>query len=303
MRQIARRTLSWIKSANSVDKPASSSFTRFALSARPTLWPAIVLSSFAFGHLVGYGLTQTAMLATDLCLTASIAFLFNDITDRRIDIANNIDRWFINSWSDILYACGAILAYSVLLVSSVSILSTTALIWILLTLILSIIYSLYCKKVLLLGNLVASTISISPGLIILIDAYSMHPLLSDSATVMIAFLSIAFLFLVSREIKFDEYDIVGDRIGGRVTLPMFVSARFLSVIHGLLVFAALFVLFVLIYEEGRLQGYGNLVLSISISIITGWLLFRAYRSCSKETFYRTTRLVMLVVPISIFIGF
>ncbi|HEV7738084.1 MAG TPA: hypothetical protein VGO47_12015, partial [Chlamydiales bacterium] len=97
----------WIQTLNSVDVPGESSIHRFILSARLGLWPAFVLSSFAFGHLLAYNLATTLVLAIDLCLAASIAFLFNDIRDAEIDSANHIHRWSIRSRNDLNLFCAA----------------------------------------------------------------------------------------------------------------------------------------------------------------------------------------------------
>src|ERR1700733_8783678 len=91
----------WIATLNSVDDPGETSIHRFILSARLGLWPAIFLGAFAFRHLLGYAPDATITIAVDLCLIASVAFLFNDVADAAIDAANKIHRWNMRSRLDL----------------------------------------------------------------------------------------------------------------------------------------------------------------------------------------------------------
>ncbi len=303
MRRTTLRFAKWVVSLNTVDGPTDSAFHRFVLSARLGLWPAIVLSTLAFGHLLHYGTAASTGLALNLCLVASIAFLFNDVRDVAIDAANNIHRWSIRSDADrrlfvfMFVLCATIVSLSGFWLSTIALFGTVA------ALLVSIAYSLVCKRLLLVGNLVAALLSLSPGLIIFLDAV----LASEASPINVAatgmFLLLAFLLLLSREIKFDEFDLSGDRIGKRLTVPMLLGARTLNFIHMALVGSSIVLLTTCIAFAGKFSWSINFALAILVCAGTSKLLFKAYVGQSKESFYKSTRVVMLIIPLLIFVGF
>src|SRR5262249_21684816 len=116
---------------------------------------------------------------------------------------------------------------------------------------LALAYSIFFKRIFLLGNLIAAGLSMTPGLIMFLDVRLHTPEPWTSAgEISIAFLVIGFLFLVSREIKFDEFDQLGDRIGRRLTLPMIFSRTVLNMMHTVLTSSALSLLLVTIAMQG-----------------------------------------------------
>jgi 4-hydroxybenzoate polyprenyltransferase len=117
------------------------------------------------------------------------------------------------------------------------------------------------------------------------------------------FLVVAFLLLLSREIRFDEFDIEGDRVGGRSTVPMVIDKGGLKKLHFGLSSVALLLLFLILSFAGKFHPLTNLGLGLITSSGAAWLMLVAYRSRSKETFYKITRLVMLFIPVSILVGF
>jgi 4-hydroxybenzoate polyprenyltransferase len=295
--------LSWLSTLNSVDDPGETSAHRFLLSARLGLWPAIFLSAFAFRHLLGYSAGATAALGIDLSLVASIAFLFNDIHDTAIDEANNVHRWSVRSKRDAwLFITTASLSALVVLFSFFQ-LSRTAAVGVVLVMLISIAYSLICKRVFLLGNVVAAALSVSPGLIMFVDVQAQGHVESKAFIATSVFLAIAFLLLLSREIKFDQFDLPGDRVGGRMTVPMRISEASLNVVHGVIAIASLCLLIFIVSLNGRFSLPTNFVVAGITCAVSGILLFGAYRGVTKEIFYKRTRIVMLVVPLSMLLAF
>jgi 4-hydroxybenzoate polyprenyltransferase len=269
------------------------------------LWPAIALSSFAFGHLLSYELIPTVLLSLDLCLIASLAFLFNDARDADIDKLNNVNRWNVETRFDLFLFLGAAgICVSAILAASLWI-SMTAFVGLILTAALSIAYSLICKKIFLLGNVVAAALSISPGLIMCLDSYFAHQQgTGSSELVALLLLGAAFLLLVSREIKFDEFDLQGDRFGKRSTVPMALSRPTVRALHALLCAVALSLLVLVLAIGGKFSWQLNLIIALITSVFCVTLMVIAYSStASKEKFYKTTRLVMLVIPVSILLSF
>jgi 4-hydroxybenzoate polyprenyltransferase len=292
----------WLAALNSVDLPGQSRIHRFLQSARLGLWPAIILISFAFAQLLEYDRASAAIIAVNLCFLASFAFLFNDALDTQIDATNGICRWSVRSRGDLYLFSGAVGVNLLALVVSFLCVSPIVFAGLVSAALTSIAYSLFCKRVFLLGNLVAATLSLSPGFIIMMDVTAnshLSPRLHEAAM----FLGAAFLLLVSREIKFDQFDLPGDRIGKRVTVPMFLGNRALNLMHALTGVLALFLLASVLLTGAKYSVQINLLVAVVTTLLAAALMLRAYRSSSKETFYKTTRVVMLIVPVSILTNF
>ncbi len=303
MRESKKTWLGWVRSLNAVDEPGENSLHRFLLSARLGLWPAITLSSVAFGYLLEYMPIATGLLSLNLCLVASVAFLFNDIRDAPIDAVNEIHRWSLRSPFDRRLFMGTCAGAAAVMLASFFWLSGVAAIGVAVSMLVGIAYSLVCKRIFLLGNVVAAGLSISPGLIMSIDVLlgpDNHTVAIGSA---VAFLMIAFLILLSREIKFDEFDLPGDRMGNRSTLPMRLHRTALDAVHGILAATSLCLFVATVALNGRFSWESNFFIAISISLAASTLLITAYRSPSKETFYKKTRLVMLMLPLSMLLSF
>lgn len=279
--------------------PKANPLHDFVRSARVGLWPALLLSSFAYAHLLRYPSAETLVIALDLCIVASVVFLFNDVRDAQIDAANNVHRWSISSRSDVAMFAIAMASSLFAIAVSAAILTPMAVAGVFVTLLLGLAYSLVFKRVLLVGNLVAALLSISPGVIMYVDGG-----LADARRGIAAiFLGCAFLFLLSREIRFDEYDIAGDSIGGRRTLPMVLGRTGLNVLHAVLMIVSLGVLFATIAVAGRFSPMANGTLALLAATVGFALTALAYGSNSKEFFYKSTRIVLLIAPLAMLVGF
>lgn len=291
----------WIKAITSVDAPAETRLQRFVMSARIGLWPAIVLSAFAFAQLLNYPLLETLALAVDLCLIASGAFLFNDLRDRDIDLVNRVHRWHLQTPSDIYLFGGASLSALVVVLASFLWLSQIAAIGVIIAIFASIAYSLVCKRLFLVGNVVAALLSLSPGIIMWTDVQARPPNEGDALLVCALFCGAGFLLLLSREIKFDEFDVQGDQVGGRMTLPMVLGERALSVVHlaSLTVSAALLTSALVL---GSVVAWYWSAAAMMCGLMIGVLATSAYRSGSKEYFYKKTRIAMLLLPLMILLS-
>jgi len=303
MRELGGSLVEWVASLNSVDVPGNNRFHRFVLSARLGLWPAIVLSAWAFGHLLGSSSLLIGVLSINLCLLASVAFLFNDACDIKIDERNNLSRWSIQTRQDLLLFLNTVVVCCIAIGTAWFWISTTAFLGLIVAACASFGYSLFCKRIFLVGNVVAAALSISPGLIMAADAYTRGEQGVSASGVDLAFLASAFLLLMSREIKFDEFDIIGDRFGKRMTVPMFLSAPTLRVVHTLACSSGLVILLAVLVVAGRFPWFVNVALSMVTCAFCGTLMILAYRSTSKERFYKITRLIMLVIPVLMLVSF
>jgi hypothetical protein len=124
-----------------------------------------------------------------------------------------------------------------------------------------------------------------------------------SVTTAVTFLGIAFLLLLSREIKFDQFDIVGDRVGKRVTIPMQVDSAPLNIFHLILVTTSLFLLAAVTILNGKFSLPVNALIAAATFSLSATLLLRSYLAASKERFYKETRIVMLIIPFSMLLSF
>jgi 4-hydroxybenzoate polyprenyltransferase len=305
-REAMRNTLAaigrWIVTLNTVDSAGRGRLHRFLLSARLGLWPAITLSSFAFGHLLRYDSVSTGILSLNLCCVASVAFLFNDVCDAQIDAANGIHRWSVRQSADRWLLAGTILICAAIQIGSLAHLTFVAFIGITVAYAVGIAYSLFCKRIFLLGNLVAAGLSISPALIMLFDVKVNRLEEDQTYPAVVSLLVVSFLLLLSREIRFDEFDIAGDRAGNRRTLPMFLSRLALNVLHTVAVALSLSILALVMVAGGRFSLPANLLIASGVVTAAAVLILSAYRGWSKETFYKRTRLVMAALPLSILLS-
>jgi 4-hydroxybenzoate polyprenyltransferase len=276
----------------------------FIRSARLGLWPAIALSVSAFAWLLQYDLMSGLAVAASLCLIASVGFLLNDTLDQAIDRANDVHRWSMQTPRDVvLFAAAVALCMAAILLAARQ-LSIAASLMLVSAAIVSVAYSIVLKRVLLVGNVAAAGLSISPGLLFYLDTIIGRRPVSAAATTAAACLVCAgFVFLLAREIRFDEYDRTGDRIGGRLTLPMVLGHRSLYALHLGLGLVAAGLLSGPVAAFGAHSPATNMVLAGAIGAAFCGLLMLAYGSRSKTVFYKATRAAMLLLPVSIFLGF
>jgi 4-hydroxybenzoate polyprenyltransferase len=183
---------------NTVDAPASTTLQRFFMSARLGLWPAIMVSSFAFAHLTQHNWQTATLIGGNLCLVASLAFLFNDIRDADIDAANNISRWSVRSPIDrhlFRTTVGVVFASAI---ASSFYLSATAAVGLAAAICVGLAYSIVCKRIFLLGNVVAAALSLSPGLIMLSNSLIINRADFDATSLLpaAAFSTVAFILLL-----------------------------------------------------------------------------------------------------------
>ena len=196
---------------NKFIKISDSVYTLALLSARPVLWPSIVLSSIASVHHLGGSVQTGALLGIVLLLAASYGFIINDIEDREIDSLNGIDRLQSLGNSDsgrmarlarliAVVSCG--LAY---MVSPLTLLVETFIVYLLW------VYTKKARKIFLVANILCCFVSSSP-------IWMPMLILNRFSTCLLFWLFTAFLLMLSREIVFDASDALGDAAGGRKTI-------------------------------------------------------------------------------------
>jgi 4-hydroxybenzoate polyprenyltransferase len=289
-------------SMSSMDSASDSRLVQIWRSARIALWPAIILNVFAISTLAKIDGVIAVVVSVIMCLTATFAFVFNDQCDKKIDERNGVCRWVITSKLDYFFA-GTYLAFFILvLFLSHSVLSASSLAWLWSAVVLSLLYSLCLKKIPFVGNLSAAFLVVSPMIILLSHDLGRLADYSDLLNVCLLFILAQFLFTMSREAKFDEFDIHGDRDAGRVTLPVVFHRKTLSVYHAVLNLcsvAAIFLGLCVFSERATVTWQKGTLLFILLSVFC-FILVISYRSESKAVFYKLTRAVMVVFPAIIF---
>jgi 4-hydroxybenzoate polyprenyltransferase len=270
-------------------------FRLFIASARPMLWLAIALNTFAFSFLFELDMTRTVYIAGVLCALSSVGFLFNDLTDVKIDKRNNVERWVPNSryswgllWSLIIFSFGLVLL-------SIPLLGLIGF-WMLLGVyVLVFLYSISLKKLFLVGNVVSVICSLSPALLVMAisetSSMAQNKVVGASALV-----AAGFLLLLSREIRFDQNDVNGDRFGGRLTLPLVFSELAINVIQLSLVVGGVVFLAVAYLTFG---GEYAVLAAATVSVATAALFVKAHFSENVWTYTHYTRFAMLLIPISL----
>jgi 4-hydroxybenzoate polyprenyltransferase len=288
----------------SIDEYSETPVKRFVLSARLGLWPAIAFSAFAFNYLLAFGVFETTLLSIALCLTATLGFLLNDILDQKIDQSNGIHRWSIQTKADIGYIAIAIAAYVVTIAFCQRFLSETAVTLLLVSIALVVAYSIVLKRIFLLGNVVSAVLSMSPGIIMFVDRFkTLQFAESDIIRIAASLIGIGFLFLVSREIRFDEFDKAGDQLGNRITVPMVLQKTALGAMHISLIVSATIWFAILIAMYGTHSTFLNFILALIVTASVVLVVTIAYTSSSKTIFYKMTRITLVILPASIFICF
>jgi 4-hydroxybenzoate polyprenyltransferase len=269
-------------------------------SLRLGLWPAIVLCSLAFGALLGTSFRVSTALGFALALIASLGFLVNDNVDAEIDRTNKVSRWSPKSTFDILIFYGTA---GVLLFGS-AVLATTLdgmmKIGVSLALMLVIAYSYLLKRIFFIGNVVAVLLSISPALIHIAATGRSGNAATDTVIVATLLVSSSYLFLLSREVRFDEFDIEGDRVSARLTLPMVFGRGVLDVFHTVLVVGSIAFMVVAIVYSAKYQQLGIMLLSAFSVLLVATTTVPAYLSSSKVIFYKLTRIPLFVFPLIVF---
>lgn len=275
----------------------------FVSSARVPLWLPILVNCLAFGHLLSLPATTSLIVGANLCMIASLGFVFNDVLDTKIDAANNIDRWSLTQPIDAWLLAFAFVATGALLLMSAIGVGRALMVSLCVVCALTLLYSVLFKKIFLVGNLLAAALCVTPGLLLLNEATSIGSSAAGSVNVAISMLSAGFLFLTSREVKFDEFDKVGDIVGQRTTLPRVFTTSTLKAFHACLNVSGALILMVSIVNLGRFAEHINLLVGAAVSTVVAGLLIDAFRSNDVDRYTLNTRIVMLLIPLTIYLCF
>ncbi len=269
--------------------------------ARLYHWPLIILNSIAVCMILEKELLYGFTIGIQLSLLASFGFLFNDFCDLKIDEKNKVKRlWHLNRKqqkiilvaSFFLVLTAFCLGYYLLPESEFVVLA----IFIMLTL-----YNLILKKVLFIGNLIASIAIISPiwAPICIFHAF-------ESQFLILVILS-GITFNLGREIILDIKDVEGDKLVNRHTLPTLTSISISIVVSLILLLSSAFIL---LYAALYIND-STLFTALNITFFLSIMLYSLYpalkidfaNSQSIEIFISRSRIGMLLFPIVLIIHY
>ncbi|MFC1553550.1 geranylgeranylglycerol-phosphate geranylgeranyltransferase [candidate division KSB1 bacterium] len=206
--------------------------------------------------------------------------VFNDIFDAEIDRINNPDRPLAAGeikvsisifWGTFLFLTGTILSYLI---------NTKTLIIAVLTVVLLMVYNVWAKKIMLLGNMI---VSILTGLAFIFGGFA-----ADPAKLIIVPAIFSFLYHLGREILKDIEDITGDKRAGLNTFPIqygiSVSIYISMVIFTLLIIATLIPYFFLNYSI-----YYLVLVIGGVDLLIIGLMVRYLRNRDQEVLSQTNK--------------
>lgn len=189
-------------------------------SARPYLWPFIVVNVVSFAAIENATTTESVCLSGALCLLASFGFLINDLWDRDVDRLNGVGRLADATPSTLRFvavvACGTLTA-------ALALLAVLGALAVGLGFLIAgglTVYTVLVRSIVPLATLLAAALSASPiWMPIALWGYPQAPLSA------LALVSGSYVLLVGREIFLDVKDRTGDEAAGRKTLATLVGAR------------------------------------------------------------------------------
>lgn len=272
---------------------------QLARTLRLGLWPGIFLNTILFSYLLGSNGILVFVVAIGLCLTSSFAFLLNDVLDREIDAFNQSSRL---GASKVLYVLAGSLILIGMLLCAVFLerVGTRAASGAFVSVIAGVfLYSVLFDRLAYVKNITAAAIALSP--VWIAGILAMDVIRPSTLAEFILLCAGLFLYLLAREIKFDEYDAAGDAIGGRLTLAHILSPSALFTFEGIVVVGGTVLLAgsVIIGQLSTVMTLFGIVLVLAMGGLNLVPLFLK----DKASYYRITRLGMYLSPALGFVVF
>lgn len=236
---------------------------------------------------------EWTLLIFSTVLTAAAGYIINDFYDRKIDEINKphkvlIGRIFTTNFA--LYFYAAFSVGAIILGFLISMYIGLIQIFCVLSLYL---YSLYFKKIALLGNVLVAFLSALVVLIVNVLYLQHFPLVY-------IFSAFAFFISLIRELIKDIEDIEGDRVGGCQTFPILYgilnTKRLIYCIIAIFI-ALLFAVSYFFFLVQSLVSVGN----IMVAVLLLFLAYRLYLARQKSDFHFLSsfcKLLMLVGMLS-----
>jgi 4-hydroxybenzoate polyprenyltransferase len=174
-------------------------------------------------------LTNFVIICFCVQLLMASGFIFNDIIDRKIDKVNKPGKCIIDYNISLKLAICYFIFTTVLIIGiSIYIINFIFHEWIFFctgVYILSIIYSLYLKKLPLIGNIVIAGLASFIPIVQLFSSKQCLALIADYKVTTLIYMYAFFPFsiIIPREISLDIEDIEGDKIGHRKTIPILIG--------------------------------------------------------------------------------
>lgn len=258
------------------------------------LWPFIITNCICVSISIDFPLIDGIVMGIILSLLASFGFLINDLKDRNVDKINKSNRlenatssklkftWFVSS----LFLIGALILSAIfnfnLFCISIGIAT------------LLVIYTFILRPYLLVSNLLAAFLSLSPLWLPLIISEKNIFNFKFHFFIVLAM----YLILVSREIILDVKDYVGDEKCGRKTVPtVFGFQKSIVVSFGLALTASLVLISAsfLFFNTLSLIFILTVILFISLSLFP-YVKWNTNDKVSMKRYLLYSKIAMAITP-------
>jgi 4-hydroxybenzoate polyprenyltransferase len=243
-----------------------------------------------------FSITSFALVCFCVQLLMAAGFIFNDIIDRKIDKVNKPERFIIEN----TISFGLALRYFVLitfLIIGISIYIIIFIFWEWLffsvgVYFLSIIYSLYLKRMPLIGNVVIAGLASFIPIVLLFSLKQCLYLIQDAKIVALIYMYAIFPFsiIVPREISLDMEDIEGDKIGNCKTVPIVIGINRTKIVIVLMILSGITMSLFMIHKYS--------FLSIPYFIVDSLLflyLYKFIKSKNKSEYKRSRNFLWLIM--------
>jgi 4-hydroxybenzoate polyprenyltransferase len=260
-------------------------------SMRPVLWLGILINSLITSSVLNVQLPLALSVGASLCLISGFAFVLNDTLDKEIDKVNAARRRPVSVPVCLGYGAATVATITFLYLSNRGAMSFEMFLALVFLFILSALYSVIFSRMVFVKNLTAAVLATSPIWVFLVS-----PSINDNEVfISLSLIAVSIsLFILAREIRFDQFDKKGDILCGRLTLPHYFSNQQLLRFEQALTVTgvALLVLVSLAFSP----TFGTTIFAISAVLILGALLLIPLTFEDKERYYKVTRLAMFVSP-------
>ena len=247
--------------------------------------------------------TDFAVICFCVQLLMASGFIFNDIIDRKIDKVNKPDKYIIDRTISLNLAIRYFVFITILVIGiSIYIISFIFKEWIFFctgVYILSIIYSLYLKKLPLIGNVVIAALASFIPIILLFSTKQCLTLISDNKITILIYLYAIFPFsiIIPREISLDMEDIEGDKVGHCKTIPILIGIKKTKQIINLMIRLGMSRSIVIICKYSYFK--------LPYILVNGLLVFYLYKFNKSKTKdeYKNSRNLLWIIMILGLVGF
>ena len=232
-----------------------------------------------------------------IVITMAAGNVINDILDHKADLVNKPDKVIINKY---ISKPEATKYYIFLILLSLSLslpVNTKLFLIILFTNIILLLYSLFLKRIMLLGNLVISSLSaLIPILAIWLDVQHIFSLNNDPNIFYLYRFALVFSLLsffgsLPREIIKDIEDLSGDKLINSKSLPIVIGSKYSKYISMFFIF--ILCGFILVYPPISANSFSFYYFLILVIIPLLVSVFKLRRAIKKSHYSEASKFIKI----------